>query len=136
MNQDNELEYWLKANGYIEDEKDKSITERVSNRMGKIFNPILPKEEMRKKFVIALVLCLIADLVSSFDSYAMTHDWIITQLFTGLIAQGIWTVNGLFIFDAKSKKERFVLFLGTAFGCSLGSTLMLGWFKPLFNSMF
>jgi hypothetical protein len=136
MNSDNEFEYWLQSNGYIEEEKNQSITEKISNRMGKIFNPILPKNEIRKKFIISLVLCLIADLVSSFDNYAMTHDWIVTQLFTGLISQGIWTMNSFFIFDAKSKKERVVLFLGTAFGCSLGSTLMLGWFKPLFNSMF
>jgi len=91
---------------------------------------------IKKKFFLSFVLCFIADLMSSFDFYAMTHDWIITQVFTGLLAQSIWFMSGIFIYEAKTRKDRVILFIGTALGCSLGSTLMLSWFKPLFNSLF
>jgi membrane-associated PAP2 superfamily phosphatase len=74
--------------------------------------------------------------MSSFDQYAMTHDWIITQFFTGLVSQGIWFLAGFFFYDAKTRKERVCIFIGTALGCGVGSTLMLRWFKPLFNSFF
>jgi len=91
---------------------------------------------IKKKFFLSFVLCFIADLMSSFDFYAVTHDWIITQVFTGLLSQSIWFMSGIFIYEAKTRKERVILFMGTALGCSLGSTLMLSWFKPLFNSYF
>lgn len=77
---------------------------------------------IKKKFFLSFILCFIADLMSSFDFYAMTHDWIITQLFTGLLAQTIWFMSGLF----KNRKERVVLFI---FRQYLNA-------KPLFNSLF
>lgn len=98
--------------------------------------PAKPKDNIKKKFGITFVLCLIADLMSSFDSYAMTHDWVITQIATGLLAQSIWFGASIFIYEAKSRRERFILFAGTALGCSLGSTFMLTLFKPLFTSIF
>ncbi len=96
----------------------------------------LKQKKLRKKVLLTFFMCLVADLISSFDFYAMTHDWIITQIFTGLIAQAIWFTTGFFFYDSKDKRERIALFIGTALGCSLGSTLMLTWFKPLFNTMF
>ncbi len=111
--EDKELEYFLNRIGYIDK----------------------PNNPLRDKFILTFLLCFIGDLISSFDFYAMTHDWIITQIFTGLISQAIWFTTGFFFYDAKSKKERIIIFFGTALGCSLGSTLMLGWFKPFFNSL-
>lgn len=116
---DEELMHFIKSKGY-DDANDK-----------KEFN-----SSLRKKFIITLSLCLIADLLSSFDQYSMTHDWIITQIFTGLISSVVWFSTGQLIYESKTKFEKYVLFAGTAIGCSLGSTLMLSIFKPLFNSFF
>jgi hypothetical protein len=110
-----DLEYFLKSKGYIE--------EPVQNN------------KLRNKAILTFCLCFIGDLISSFDQYAMTHDWIITQFFTGLLSQSIWFITGFFFFDAKSKKERVYIFIGTALGCGIGSTLMLVWFKPFFAKL-
>lgn len=110
-----DLEYFLKSKGYIE--------EPVQNK------------KLRNKAILSFVLCLIADLMSSFDQYAMTHDWIITQVFTGMVSQAMWFSAGLFIYEAKTRRERIILFMSTAVACSLGSTLMLVWFKPFFAKL-
>jgi hypothetical protein len=107
-----ELESFLKRNGWF-DEAKKDNT-------------------LKNKTILTFCLCFIGDLISSFDQYAMTHDWVITQFFTGLVAQGIWFMTGFFFFDAKSKKERVYIFIGTALGCGFGSTVMLVWLKPYF----
>lgn len=86
---------------------------------------------LRLKAYITFIMTFIADLISSLDFYAMTHDWIITQIFTGLISQSIWFTTGFFLYDSKEKRERIILFIATAIGCSLGSTVMLIWLKPI-----
>jgi len=116
---EDELSYFIRSKGY-DDSNDK-----------KEFNASL-----RKKFMITMSLCLVADLLSSFDQYSMTHDWVITQIFTGLISSVVWFSTGQLIYDSKTKFEKYVLFAGTAIGCSMGSTLMLSVLKPLFNSVF
>ena len=114
-----ELIYFIKKQGYDDSNEKKE------------FN-----SSLRKKFIITLSLCLVADLLSSFDQYSMTHDWIVTQVFTGLISSVVWFSTGQLIYDSKTKFEKYVLFAGTALGCSMGSTLMLSVLKPLFNSFF
>jgi len=114
-----ELIYFIKKQGYDDSNEKKE------------FN-----SSLRKKFIITLSLCLAADLLSSFDQYSMTHDWVVTQIFTGLISSVVWFSTGQLIYDSKTKFERYVLFAGTALGCSMGSTLMLSVLKPLFNSFF
>lgn len=94
------------------------------------------EKKLRQKVILTFWMTLVADLISSFDFYAVTHDWIITQIFTGLVSQAIWFTTGFFLFDAKERKERITIFVGSALGCSLGSTIMLTWFKPYFNSFF
>ena len=87
---------------------------------------------LRKKIIITFFATFIADLISSFDFYAMTHDWIWLQLVSGLISQSAWFMTSFFLYDSKDKDERIFLFIATALGCSSGSTIMLLYIKPFF----
>jgi hypothetical protein len=89
---------------------------------------------LKNKAYITFIMTFIADLVSSFDFYAMTHDWIWLQLVSGLISQLAWFITSFFLYDSKEKKDRIYLFIATALGCSFGSTVMLLYVKPLFTA--
>ena len=92
------------------------------------------KKEMSflKMIIISFTLSFIGDMVSSFDHYAVTHDWIITQIFSGLIASAIWTTNGILLMGMDTTKERIKFSICNALGYTTGSTVMLLYIKPLF----
>jgi hypothetical protein len=114
----NELEYFLKKHGYDEIEtqaKDSSLTNRC---------------------LISFFLCALCDLIVSFDSYAMVHDWFWTQMLSGLIAQCISLGASLLFFESKTRKERILISISSALGYSSGSSIMLAWLKPWFKIVF
>jgi len=109
--------------------------EILRNESIEIKNKILNKAIIKKCF-ISFILCCVGDLWSSFDHYAVTHDWVYTQIITGLISQAIWLTAGFLFFDAADKKERIAIGISNALGFSVGSTLMLIYLKPFFSSFF
>jgi hypothetical protein len=92
------------------------------------------KKEMAlsKMILISFMLSFIGDMVSSFDHYAVTHDWVVTQIFSGLIASAIWTTNGILLLGMDTTKERIKFSICNALGYTTGSTVMLIYIKPLF----
>ena len=112
------------------------IEAEISRTESVIIKKALFNKAILKKCVISFILCCIGDLWSSFDHYAITHDWIYTQIATGLISQAIWLTSGFLFFDAADKKERIAIGISNALGFSVGSTLMLMYLKPFFNSFF
>lgn len=112
------------------------IEAEISRNESAIVKKALFNKAILKKCAISFVLCCIGDLWSSFDHYAITHDWIYTQIATGLISQAIWLTSGFLFFDATDKKERIAIGISNALGFSVGSTLMLMYLKPFFNSFF
>jgi hypothetical protein len=92
------------------------------------------KKEMPlfKMILISFTLSFIGDMVSSFDHYAVTHDWVVTQIFSGLIASAIWTTNGILLMGMDTTKERIKFSICNALGYTTGSTVMLLYIKPLF----
>jgi len=112
------------------------IEAEISRNESVIIKKTFFNKAILKKCAISFVLCCIGDLWSSFDHYAITHDWIYTQIATGLISQAIWLTSGFLFFDATDKKERIAIGISNALGFSVGSTLMLIYLKPFFNSFF
>jgi uncharacterized membrane protein len=92
------------------------------------------KKEMSflKMIIISFTLSFIGDMVNSFDHYAVTHDWIVIQIFSGLIASAIWTTNGILLMGMDTTKERIKFSICNALGYTTGSTVMLLYIKPLF----
>jgi len=92
------------------------------------------KKEMPfiKMMLISFILSFIGDMVNSFDHYAVTHDWITTQIFSGLLASAIWTTNGIILMGMDTTKERIKFSICNALGYTTGSTIMLMYIKPLF----
>ncbi|CAB4160185.1 hypothetical protein UFOVP724_103 [uncultured Caudovirales phage] len=92
------------------------------------------KKEMPffKMIMISFTLSFLGDMTGSFDHYAVTHDWIITQIFSGLVTSAIWTTNGILLMGMDTTKERIKFSICNALGYTTGSTVMLLYIKPLF----
>jgi len=92
------------------------------------------KKEMPffKMIMISFTLSFLGDMSGSFDHYAVTHDWIITQIFSGLVTSAIWTTNGILLMGMDTTKERIKFSICNALGYTTGSTVMLLYIKPLF----
>ncbi len=89
-----------------------------------------------KRCTIAFLLVLLCDCISSFDYYAVTHNWFYTQMVTGIISQLCWLTTGLLFFNCQDNKERVYVGLAECLGASVGSTIMLGWVKPWYTELF
>lgn len=89
-----------------------------------------------KACLIAFILVLVCDCISSFDFYAVTHNWFYTQMVTGIVSQLCWLTTGLLFFNCQDNRERVYVGLAECLGASVGSTLMLGWIKPWYIELF
>jgi hypothetical protein len=85
-----------------------------------------------KMAMFTLLLTVLGDLISSFDNYAMVHDWFWVQMITGMVSQTTWLVISFLFICAEDKKTRIVIGVSQALGASIGSSLMLGFIKPAF----
>jgi hypothetical protein len=92
------------------------------------------KKEMPffKMILLSFTLSFLGDMIGSFDHYAVTHDWIVTQIFSGLVSSAIWTTNGILLMGMDTTKERIKFSICNALGYTTGSTIMLLYIKPLF----
>ncbi len=106
----------------------------IESFIAKLPENISDKKEMPflKMILISFTLSFLGDMVSSFDHYAVTHDWIVTQIFSGLVASAIWTTNGILLMGMDTTKERIKFSICNALGYTTGSTVMLLYIKPLF----
>lgn len=90
------------------------------------------KMSLWKMIFVSFSLSFLGDMISSFDHYAVTHDWIITQIFTGLISSAVWTTSGILMMNMDTNQERIRFAICNALGYTTGSTIMLLYLKPLF----
>ncbi len=94
------------------------------------------KKPNKKIIATAFFMVLIGDLISSFDQYAMVHSWFYTQMITGIVNQLTWLSMSFLFIAAESKRERIMIGISQALGASVGSSLMLKYIKPFFQSFF
>lgn len=87
---------------------------------------------LNKLVATSFGLTVLGDLVSSFDTYAFTHDWFWVQMCTGMINQATWLILSFLFIYSESKRERIAIGISQALGASVGSSLMLGYIKPWF----
>jgi len=71
------------------------------------------------------VLTVITDFWANWYSYAIVHDWIITQAFLGLALPFLNLPGVLFFIDQKDMKIRLKLCAISAAAMMIGSTAML-----------
>jgi len=106
--------------------------EKIVNDYQKNFG----KKPNKKIIITAFFMVLIGDLISSFDQYAMVHSWFYIQMVTGIVSQLTWLSMSFLFISAESKRERIMIGISQALGASVGSSLMLKYIKPFFQSFF
>ena len=92
-------------------------------------------KSLNKLIILSFSLTVLGDLISSFDNYALTHDWFWVQMCTGRVNQATWLVLSFLFIYSESKRERIVIGISQALGASVGSSIMLGYIKPWFVTM-
>ena len=76
-------------------------------------------------YATVFVLTVITDFWANWYSYAIVHDWIITQAFLGLALPFLNLPGVLFFIDQKDMKIRLKLCAVSAAAMMIGSTAML-----------
>ena len=78
-----------------------------------------------RMYLTVFVLTVITDFWANWYSYAIVHDWIVTQAFLGLALPFLNLPMILFFIDRKDMRVRFKLCAVSAVAMTIGSTLML-----------
>jgi hypothetical protein len=92
--------------------------------------------KLYKLCALNFTLVIIGDLINSLDFYAVSHDWILTQMATGLVNQLVWLWISFSFITAGSTRDRIAVGLSQALASTMGSTIMLAYIKPLLVSVF
>jgi len=76
-------------------------------------------------YLTVFVMTVITDFWANWYSYAIVHDWIVTQAFLGLALPFLNLPMILFFIDRKDMRVRLKLCTVSAVAMMIGSTLML-----------
>jgi uncharacterized membrane protein len=117
-------EHWVDSWNSSQDRIKQDFNSKFSN-----------KKKLLKPCLLSFLLVVVGDLLGSFDNYAITHDWYYTQMVSGLITQLVWLTMSFLFISADTKRERIAIGISQALGASIGSSIMLGYIKPLFVNL-
>lgn len=80
---------------------------------------------VRPKYLLVLLLSVVADFVAAIHIYGLAQDWMTITLFSGFLLPYVQYLGNVWFIDARTTTERMAITFHSALGIVLGTAATL-----------